>query len=272
MKKVIIPFEGTGFSEGAFSFATMLQKEAPILLAGVFLAKVNYNSFFFLPSAFTGPAYIPVHEDVNEEVIDKSIDDFKGRCEKNNMKYRVHKELYASVIPQLSKETRFADFMIIGSEIFYTMGSNGPLDYLKDALRNTECPVVIVPEKCNLPSQIIIAYDASASSVYAIKQFINLFPFLCVLPATLVYEGDEKHEIPESSLIEEFLNCHFKNLTVSKIVGSEKKHFHSWLGEQRNPLLISGSFSRSGISELFNKGFVVDSIRQHKTPIFIAHQ
>ena len=272
MKKIIIPFEGASFSRGAISFAAMLRKDSPILLAGIFLPKVDYARFFFFPSAFAAPAYIPVHEDVEETAIEKNINDFKTVCEKNNVAYRVHKDLYDSAIPQLTKETRFADLMIIGSEVFYTVGSDGPLEYLKDALHNTECPVVIVPEKFELPSQIILAYDGSASSVFAIKQFINLFPSLCVLPATLVYAGDEKHDIPEKFLIEELLSCHFKKLTISKIGEDQKKHFYNWLAEQSDPLLVSGSFSRSGISELFNKGSVIDAIRQHKTPIFIAHQ
>jgi len=70
MKKIIIPFEGAGFSEGAFAFATMLQKENPILLTGVLLPKVDYNTFFFFPSAFAAPAYIPTNEDADEANIE----------------------------------------------------------------------------------------------------------------------------------------------------------------------------------------------------------
>lgn len=272
MKKIIIPFEGDFFSEGAFVFGKMLAQHESILLAGIFLPKVDYARFFFFPSAFAAPAYIPVHEDFDEDAVKNTISSFTNRCEKSGISYSVHKDLHGSAISQLNKETRFADLMIIGSETFYTVGSGGPLEYLKDALRNTECPVVIVPENFNLPSQIILAYDGSASSVYAIKQFINLFPQLCVLPATVVYAGDEKNPIPEETLIREFLSCHFANLSVRRLTNEGKKDFYSWLEEEKSPLLVSGSFSRSAVSEFFNKGFVVDAIRQHKTPIFIAHQ
>jgi hypothetical protein len=272
MKKIIIPFEAGSFSHGAFSFATMLQKETPILLAGVFLPKVEYNQIFLFPTAFAAPAYVATSEDFDKETVEKNISDFKALCEKNNIENAVHRNLYDAALPQLARETRFADMMIIGSELFYTVGSDGPLEYLKDALRNTECPVVIVPEKFALPSQIILAYDGSASSVYAIKQFANLFPALCSLHTILVYAGDEKHTTPDAHLIGELLSCHFKDMAINKISGDEKKNFYNWLSGQANPLLVSGSFSRSGISELFNKSFIVDIIRQHKTPIFIAHQ
>lgn len=272
MKKIIIPFDGANFSQGAFLFAEMLNERNDILLTGVFLPKVDYARFFFFPSAFAAPAYIPVHEEFDKDVIEKNVKDFIALCEQKNIAFKVHNDLVESALPQLTKETRFADLMIIGSEVFYTAGSSGPLDYLKDALRNTECPVIIVPEKFDLPSRLILAYDGSPSAVYAIKQFVNLFPSLCNLPATLVYAGDENHDIPDEVLIDELLSCHFKEYSIKKLTGDDKKHFHNWVEEQSNPLLISGSFSRSEVSELFNKGFVVDTIRQHKTPIFIAHQ
>ncbi|HVZ98577.1 MAG TPA: hypothetical protein VG847_16965 [Chitinophagaceae bacterium] len=272
MQKVIIPLEGAGLSEGAFSFARMLHEHNPVMIAGVFLPEVDYARFFFFPSAFTAPAYIPLNEKVDEEGLSKNIDHFTSLCEKYNITYRVHKGLYDAAIHHLTKETRFADMMIIGSEAFYTVGSGGPLEYLKEALRDTECPVIIVPEKFDRPKQIILAYDGTAACVYAIRQFVNLFPSLCSLPATLVYVADKNNDIPEKELIEELLTCHFKNPDVSKIAGAEKSNFYNWLTSRESPLLVSGSFGRSGISELFSKGFVVDAIRQHKTPIFIAHQ
>lgn len=271
MKKIIIPFDGGNFSKGAFSFACRLHETKPILLTGVFLPKVDYARFFLFPTAFAGPAYIPMPEGFEEETLENNIEEFVALCQKNNIEHRVHKDVYDSAIPQLTRETRFADLMIIGSEVFYINGSVGTIEYLKDALHNTECPVMIVPEKFNFPSHIILAYDGSESSVYAIKQFANLFPELCSLNTILVYAGDEKHNIPDQVLIEELAASHFENLSISKISEEDKKNFNEWLTKRSNPLLVSGSFSRSGISELFNRSFIIKTIKEHKTPIFIAH-
>ncbi len=43
MKKVIIPFDGGKFSEGAFSFAIHLNHTHPILLSGIFLSQVDFS-------------------------------------------------------------------------------------------------------------------------------------------------------------------------------------------------------------------------------------
>ncbi len=272
MKKIIIPFDGGNFSKGAFSFACNINNKTPILLTGIFLAEINYEPLFFFPSAFAAPAYIPAKESIHEDILEDAIKNFTRLCDENNIKYKVHKDFYESALPRLSKETRFADLMIIGSEIFYTNNENESLEYLLNALHTTECPVIISPEEFNFPSHIILAYDGSESSVYAIKQFVNLFPELCSLETTLVYAGDEKHNIPDQELVEEFAASHFENFSVNKIPVTDKNIFNEWLAQQSNPLLVSGSFSRSELSQLFKRSFVIKIIKDHKTPVFIAHR
>jgi len=272
MLKLIIPFEGAGYSEGAFAFTRLLQEQTTLLVTGVFLPEVDFARFFFFPAAFTAPAYTMGKEKADEEALDRNVAYFSDWCEKMKLPYRVHKNLYESAIPFLSRETRFADLMLIGSEVFYTAGADGPMEYLREAMRHTECPVVIVPEKFEPPRQVILAYDGSAACLFAIRQFVALFPALCALPACLVYVGDPHQEVPQKDLALEFLGCHFAKLSLTQLDSAEKHAFPAWLGSRESPLLVSGSFGRSGVSELFTRGFIVDSIRQHRTPIFVAHQ
>lgn len=273
MKKVIIPFSCGEFSKGAISFADTLHSIRPILLTGVFLPAVDYSRFLFLPTAFSGPAYIPMPEDFEEEEVQNSIDQFAQYCQKNMIDYRVHKDLYDSAIPQLTKETRFADVMIIGSETFYKKGiTYGANEYLKDALHESECPVIIVPEQFNFPSHIVLAYDGTASSVFAIKQFAALFPELCSRKTILLYAGNEKDKIPDQVLIEELTARHFKDLTITKLIADSKEAINNWFYPHKDALIVSGSFGRSGLSELFKQSFIMEIIREYQTPVFIAHQ
>lgn len=273
MKKIIIPFDGCHFSKGAFSFVNSLHEMKPILLTGVFLPKVDYAQLLFFPTAILAPLYLPMMENFDEEEIETNVDKFEQLCQKNFIEYRVHKDLNETSISQLVKETLFADLMIIGSEVFYKNGIvQGPDEYLKDALHNTECPVIIVPEEFDFPAHIILAYDGSASSVFAIKQFAYLFPELCNREAILVYVGDEKHDIPDQALIKELAARHFENLTITKVASDRKNRFKTWFEEHKNSLLVSGSFGRSGVSELFSRSFIIDIIKEYKTPVFIAHK
>jgi nucleotide-binding universal stress UspA family protein len=271
MKKIIIPFDGGHFSDGAFKLASILNETNPVLLTGVFLPEVDFAKIFFFPTAFAAPVYIPGAEEFEEKTIERNIKVFKELCQKNNIKYNIHKDLYDTSIAMLTKESRFADLMIVGSEVFYTNGSGGPFEYLKDTLHHAECPVMIVPEKFKQPSQVILAYDGSESSVYAIKQFAYLFPELCKLDTKLVYFGDEKKEIPRKESIEELARAHFDKFSMTSVSSEDENSFDEWLSEHWNPILVSGSFNRSGISALFKRSFVMRTIIQHKTSVFIAH-
>ena len=272
MKKIIIPFNGGHFSKGAFSFALSLHEIKPVLLTGVFLPEVDYARFFFFPTAFAAPAYIAGIEDFEIDEIEKNVEQFAQACQKNCIEYRAHKDLFDSSIHQLSKETRFADLMIIGSETFYTNELiNGSKEYLKDALHTTECPVIIVPEDFKFPQSIILAYDGSASSVFAIKQFANLFPEMCDLKTILIYAGDDKHHIPDQVLIEDLTARHFCDLTITKLSSDNTNNLPNWFYQHKNSLVVSGSFGRSRLSEIFKKSFAFDFIIENKTPVFITH-
>jgi hypothetical protein len=129
-----------------------------------------------------------------------------------------------------------------------------------------------VPEQYTFPSHIVLAYDGSASSVFAIKQFAALFPELCNRKTILMYSGHEKDNIPDQVLIEELATRHFKDLTITKLTTDNKDDISDWFYPHKDALIVSGSFGRSGASELFRKSFIMDIIREYQTPVFIAHQ
>jgi hypothetical protein len=273
MKKILIAFDGHLFSEGAFAFAQQINELHPVLLTGVFLPQEDFaNLWSYADSGLAGPMYIPFVQELDTSAIEKNIENFERRCQLNGIDYRVHKNFIELAIPELKRETRFADLLIIGGEKFYQLiARQQPNDYLRNVLHDSECPVIVVPENFTSPSGLILAYDGSASSVFAIKQFAHLFPQWCGHKTTLVYAGNEAEEVPDKEFIEELAVRHFKDLTITKLNKEQKKHFADWLLLNKNPLLVTGAFGRSDISQLFRKSFVAEVIATHKTPVFIAH-
>ena len=272
MKKVIIPFDGGKFSEGAFSFAIRFNKIHPILLTGIFLSQVDFSKFFlFLPPLAETPG--DTANNTEEKNIKRNIEQFTRLCEENNIQYKIHQNHDDFAIPELTKETRFADLLLIGSEIFFKNISHEDSNlFLEDTLQHTECPVLVVPEKFYFPSQNILAYDGSASSVFAIKQFAYLFPHLCGNKTILVYAAQDAADIPAQINIEELAASHFSNLAITLLNINHKSNFKEWLLKLENPILVSGSFGRSGFSYLFIKSFVINIIDTYQIPVFIAHQ
>jgi hypothetical protein len=273
MEKIIIAFDGANFSDGAFNFARKMNEISPILLTGIFLPHINYAALWSYSSAAIGSGVvIPMLEEEDVATIEQHIERFKSLCQMNGIEYRVHNDFKDFALPELKLETRFADLLILGSESFYQhVGINEPNAYLKDAIHNAECPVLVVPEQYNFPERNILAYDGSDSSVYAIKQFAYLFPEFTDNKTVLVNAGDEvETELPEQQNIEELCSRHFSDLTLFKLGVDPKKYFAVWSSDRVGSIIVCGSFGRSSISMLFKKSFVADVIRDHKLPVFIA--
>ena len=161
MKTIILAFDGVHFSEGAFEFARRLNESQPVLLTGVFLPQAELSNLWSYADG-VGTPYIPLIERTDTDQIQKNIVKFEKLCKGNGIDYRVHKDLYDLALPELKKESRYADLMILGSEVFYgNLGIRTINDYLEDALHEMACPVLLVPEKFDFPESIILAYDVT---------------------------------------------------------------------------------------------------------------
>jgi len=271
MKKVIIAFDGNHFSEGAFSFVRHLNEQQSILLTGVFLPVVDYAELLYSLGGMSGPVYFQDYEYADTGVIQENIDHFSSLCIKNGIEYRVHPDVEKHVISEVKEESRFADLLVVASELFYkNLGEDTQDDYIENVLHKTECPVLLIPEHYHFPENVILTYDGSESSVYAIKQFAYLLPEFKNLNTLLVYAGAK--EIPNVSEIEELAARHFNNLTISKVTIDSKKYFNAWLEEHGDSILVTGAYGRSGLSELLRRSFITDTIHEYKVPIFIAHK
>lgn len=273
MKKIIMAFDGTRFPTAAFDFAVGLNRLQPVLLTGIFLPQTDISSLWSHGGGGgAGGAYIPLMETIDAEVVQRNVETFSKLCVKNNIEFRIHRDVMDFALPELRQETRFADLLLIDSETFYaSAGSQEQHVYLHEALTQAECPIIIVPENAANPTSLVLAYDGSKSSVFAIKQFAYLFPELAALPALLVYASDKENEFPHEVNMEELAARHYSNLSLLKLEINPKEYFATWVRDKKGALLVAGSFGRSGWSRLFNSGFIRQVIEEHALPVFVAH-
>lgn len=274
MKKILLAFDGTHFSRSAFEFAHQLNDLRPILLNGVFIPQLSYANLWSYANGMTGSMVIPLLEEEDMKAVDKNMDQFKHLCRRHSIAYKVHKDFYDMGLPELRKETRFADLLIIGSNEFYKdVFNHDHHEYIKEAIHTAECPVIVMPQNFQFPAVNILTYDGSESSVYAIKQFAYLFPELCNQETVIVYATEEEESnIPNKDRIEELVHQHFMDSDFIKLDLDPKKYFSTWANNNRNAILVSGSFGRSFFSEIFRKSFINDIIEENRLPVFIAHK
>ena len=129
-----------------------------------------------------------------------------------------------------------------------------------------------MPQNFDFPDNVILTYDGSESSIYAIKQFSYVLSEFCNKEAVIAYEGKKDEEdLPDKILIHELAARHFNALSFLKF-GKDNFKFSSWINERKGALLVTGSYGRSGFSELLRKSFAGEIIRKHQLPVFIAHK
>ncbi len=274
MKKVIISLDGQHFPKGAFEFVKGSNLKNKILLAGVFLSPVDYSKLL----AYTGLDGIAINpewlvKDEDDVPVNRNISIFKEACIAEGIEFRIHNDIGMMAIASLVEETRFADILIISSDLFYAnVSKQQPNFYLEEVLKRTECPVMLIPENYEEPGQVVLAYDGNESSVFAIKQFAYVFPELAKKETLLLNIMQHEDELPEYSLVTELVSRHYPNLKVESLHLKQKKDFTEWLSGKPNSIVVMGAYSRSGFSQLFKKSFATDVIHDIKMPLFISHK
>ena len=274
MKKVIISLDGQHFPKGAFEFIKSINFENKILLAGVFLSPVDYSKLLAY-TGMEGMVIMPEWLIKNEEdvLVNKNISLFKEACIAEGIEFRIHKDTDLMAISSLIEETRFADVLLISSDLFYAnVSKQQPNFYLEEVLKRAECPVMLIPENYDEPGQVVLAYDGNESSVFAIKQFAYLFPELAKKETVLLSIIQHEDEMPEYSLVTELVSSHYPNLNVQSLHLKQKKDFATWLSDKPNSVVVMGAFARSALSQLFKKSFATDVIHDIKMPLFISHK
>jgi hypothetical protein len=274
MKKLIIALDGQHFPKGAFEFAKSINAKTKVLLAGVFLSPVDYSKLL----AYTGlqgmtlmPEWLTRNND--DVLVSKNISLFSEACTAAGIEFRIHKDTDLMALSSLIEETRFADALLISSDLFYAnVSASQPNFYLEEVLKKAECPVMLVPENYTEPDHVVLAYDGNESAVFAIKQFAYVFAELAQKETILLSLTNHEDDLPEYSLITELISRHYPDLKIQTLHLKHKKDFAEWMTDKPNSFIVMGAFSRSLFSQLFKKSFASDVIHDIKMPLFISHK
>ena len=113
--------DGQHFPQGAFEFAKNVNQASKVLLAGVFLSPVDYSKLL-ANTGIEGVTIMPELLERNEDDVlaNKNINLFKAACTTEGIEYRIHDETFLIAISSLIEESRFADSLLISSDLFYS--------------------------------------------------------------------------------------------------------------------------------------------------------
>jgi len=262
----------------AVDFACYLARLTHSRITGVFLEDVLAERPDLAASIAYGVALsgAPASPELQEQlavITEKNIRLFREACVCREVVSRVHRD---RGVPraEIIGESRFADIIVVDPETSFAQRVESiPARFVSDILVDAECPVVLSPNSFDRIDEIVFAYNGTASSVFAIKQFTYLFPEYREknVHVVNVRQEDDK-SIEDSFKMKEWLNEHYPQLEFHLLKGGPTDELFGYLLDRKNAFVVMGAYGRGMISRFFRPSHARLIMRTLNLPIFIAHQ
>ena len=258
---------------GALHLLQEIHQHDPLFIKGMCFSGIDYEHLIPVGLNPVSGRYGKLKKS-EDGVLRQSEKLFRIQCEKSGIGYGLCDQTEYWNKSLFVKESRFADLVIISEEL---LGANiflkeQPNHLMEELLHSAECPIMVVPEGFQAINNLVLAYDGSPSSVFAIKQFVSCFPRLTDRPSEFVFiKSAESDNIPDRLLLDEYASLHFHNYKISALHFEPDRYLSTWLEERKDSILIAGSYARSGLSNLLAKSFANPVIKNSVCPAFITH-
>ena len=231
MEKILLAIDANKPDKNTLEFACYLARLTKSKITGVFLENAVL--------ADTVTEGVKDRKTVSCLPVD-NIRWFNEKCINEETRHDLHTDRGVPV-KELVAESRYADLVVVDPETsFNKIYEGSPTKFVTEFLKDSECPVVIAPEGFDGIDEIILAYDGSPSSVFAIKQFTYLFPQLSNKKITIVYVSNDGHwKEQERDKFDGWLKKHYTDLHVIK---GKKRLKRMFLAASASLLFNSSNF------------------------------
>lgn len=209
----------------------------------------------------------------HEELRTIYMETFRKICEDRGIRYSIGQDPEYP-LEGLVAESRFADLLIISRDTgLGEKTGQSPSDFVKDIITRAECPVMVTPKTFTEIDEIVLAYDESRSSAFAIKQFSYLFPEMDELKITMLHvnESEDGSEIQREKL-SHWLGAHFNCAAFKTMTGNASSELYRHLDNKKRTLVIMGSYGRNALSTLLSPSTADSLLENLDLAFFFAHQ
>jgi len=278
MKKMIAAFDGLNYSESTQQYAIDMARKSNAHLVGVFLDDITYHSYKMWQVVGNGGVNEEkwgMLEGHDKETRLEATARFDQACRQAGLEFSIHHDRNVA-IHELLHESIYADLVIISKkECFSNYEGKMPSFFLRDLLSDIQCPVLLVPEKYHKIEKMILLYDGSPASVFAVRSFSYLFPEFATLPAEVVSVNKVSNglHVPDNRLMKEFMKWHYRQATYNVLRGDAEEEILTELRHQPlHSMLVLGAYQRSRVSRWFHASMADVLMEKTELPLFVAHK
>ncbi len=191
------------------------------------------------------------------------------------IRHEIHNDFKMTAY-ELVKQSMYADLLIVSYQIFYNHATNkADTSLLFHVLKESKCPVLILPSNITSIDNIIFTYDGKESSVFAIKAFSSLFSDATKdkITSILTVTPSLEEEIKNEKFLLDLVKQHYNNVGVQLLEGTSiASEIIRFAESVENPLVVMGAYGRNVISNLLIPSVARDIIERRCLPLFIAHR
>lgn len=278
MKKFIVAIDGLKYSPSAPEYAVFLAKHANAHLVGVFLDDFTYHSYKIYELVSEEDESIEERrmqlEDKDDALRKHAVTHFEKACREAGVDYTIHHDRNVA-LRELLHESIYADLLIIDKKETLThYEEDAPTHFIRDLLSNVQCPVLLVPGRYIAPDKVIMLYDGTPNSVFAVRMFGYTLGLLGDLATEVVTVKDTNNHlhVPDNKLMKEFMKRHYPNAAYTVVKGPAEPEILKQLATAKgHPLVVLGAYSRGMVSRWFRPSLADALMKELHHPLFIAH-
>lgn len=264
MRKILLATNANEVKASAVDFGCFIANLSQSPLTGVFLRNKYKKEM--------AESLVPANDEEYEAGIVADISTnaniFCNRCLHNDARYSIY-HVQGNPLHEIIKESLYADIILTDGNTSFNEYEGWPSAFVKELLEYAKCPVIITPFDFDEINEVVFAYDGTDSSIFAMKQFIYLFPELNNVQITLLQVlKDEAADITEKEKLKRFLMMYYDAVhydTLHGVAGTEL--FKKFL-THKNKILVMGAYGRRNI---FSRSTADILIKTLNIPIFITH-
>lgn len=278
MKKIIAAFDGLKYSSSTQDYAIEISNITKSHLFGIFLddsTRTSYTIYDLLGKEGVSENKLKKLIGNDDETRKKSVELFKQACQDAQLNFSIQHDKNIAY-KEIIHESLYSDLLILNSkETFTNYEEKTPSRFIKNILEDIQCPVILVPEKFNVIEKIILLYDGTPASIFAIKMFNYIFPKTSFKNIELlsIKKMEDNLHIADNSYIKSLLKHYYKNITYTVLKGiAEEEIIHHLKDEKLNSMFVLGAYQRGILSRWLKISLADILMNELNSPLFIAHK
>lgn len=199
----------------------------------------------------------------HEEIV-ADTERLRAACAAREMDVTLH-TYTGPALEALLLESRFTDLMLVPHALYST-------GLVRELLMYAQCPVMMLPGNMQVVKEVILTYNGTFSSMYAIRTLFQLFPALALRKVKLIYIREKGMKtVPHDGFLHHYLEGLCRRVEYLVLEGDPARNLQVYLQYRKYTLVTFGAYGRSSTSQFFKGSTAEGVLGLSHVFAFVAH-